>query len=156
MTVLCINCTGAQREELQQLQEAHAVQEAQLRAARAEAAAVQRLRKQLASQSQASMRMAFLHVRWHQLMVHFSHHAAEAYKVAHKVHNVHCAGRAVRKHGGVQAADGLRAELRAATQECDSLRQQLAQAQSDAIAARAQAATHEHAAVSAGPSRDAV
>jgi predicted aminopeptidase len=43
---------GAQREQLQQLQEAHVQQEAQLLSARAEAAAVQRLRKQLANQSQ--------------------------------------------------------------------------------------------------------
>lgn len=50
----CWNVAGAQRAELQQLQAAHAAQEAQLLAARAEAAAVQRLRKQLASQSQAS------------------------------------------------------------------------------------------------------
>jgi hypothetical protein len=43
---------GAQREELQELQDAHVQQEAQLLSARAEAAAVQRLRKQLANQSQ--------------------------------------------------------------------------------------------------------
>ena len=43
---------GAQREQLQQLQEAHVQQEAQLLSARAETVAVQRLRKQLANQSQ--------------------------------------------------------------------------------------------------------
>jgi hypothetical protein len=43
---------GVQQEALQQLQTAHAEQEAHLLAARAEAAAVPRLRKQLANQSQ--------------------------------------------------------------------------------------------------------